>query len=279
MFNIREYRRHNALLADYLPWAALIDKGIVLNKDGSLQRTASFRGPDLDSAVASELMAVAGRLNNAFRRLGSGWAIFVEAQRHEVRHYPDSHFADPASALVDAERKAGFDEEGSHFESAYFLSLLYMPPAEEAAKMAGWFYEGSEQVGINPHDVLRTFIDRTQRILQLIEGFMPACHWLDDNETLTYLHSCVSTKRQQVRMPEIPIYLDAFIADEPLIGGLRPKLGDSHLRILTITGFPGQTIPGILDDLNQLAFPYRWSSRAILMDKVDAIKILSKGLK
>jgi type IV secretion system protein TrbE len=57
-------------LADFLPWA--VDEGIVLNKDGSFQRTAKFRGPDLDSAVPAELVAVAGRLNNALRRLGSG---------------------------------------------------------------------------------------------------------------------------------------------------------------------------------------------------------------
>src|SRR3546814_10378822 len=78
MMNLAEYRNRNTRLADFLPWVALVGEGIVLNKDGSLQRTARFRGPDLDSAVPAELVAVAGRLNNAFRRLGSGWAIFVE---------------------------------------------------------------------------------------------------------------------------------------------------------------------------------------------------------
>ncbi|MEP4989187.1 MAG: conjugal transfer protein TrbE, partial [Paracoccaceae bacterium] len=104
MMNLAEYRRKGTRLADYLPWAALVAAGVVLNKDGSFQRTARFRGPDLDSAVAAELVAVAGRLNNAFRRLGSGWAIFVEAQRIAAADYPDSRFPDPASALVDAER-------------------------------------------------------------------------------------------------------------------------------------------------------------------------------
>ena len=108
MMNLAEYRRTAARLADYLPWAALVGLGVVLNKDGSFQRTAKFRGPDLDSAVAAELVAVAGRINNAVRRLGSGWSIFVEAQRSEAATYPDSAFPDPASALVDAERKAGF---------------------------------------------------------------------------------------------------------------------------------------------------------------------------
>src|SRR3954447_4417174 len=133
MMNFAEYRRSTTRLADFLPWAALVDEGIVLNKDGSFQRTARFRGPDLDSAVPAELIAVAGRLNNAFRRLGSGWAVFVEAIRLSASSYPASHFPDAASALVDAERRAQFEENESHFESSYFLTFLYLPPAEDAA--------------------------------------------------------------------------------------------------------------------------------------------------
>src|SRR5919106_6422386 len=122
MMNLSEYRRSTTRLADFLPWAALIDQGVVLNKDGSFQRTARFRGPDLDSAVPAELVAVASRLNNALRRLGSGWTIFVEAQRQPSSRYPICRFADAASALVDAERRAQFEEQGAHYESAYFLT-------------------------------------------------------------------------------------------------------------------------------------------------------------
>lgn len=277
MMNLAEYRQTATRLADFLPWAALVGDGVVLNKDGSFQRTACFRGPDLDSAVAAELVAVAGRLNNAFRRLGSGWAIFVEAQRVPARHYPDSVFPDAASALVDAERKAMFEEEGAHFESRYYLTFLYLPPAEEASRVERLLYEGRERShDANAHEQLRGFIDRTGRVLQLLDGFMPECAWLDDAETLTYLHSCVSTNRHRVRVPEIPMYLDALLADQPLTGGLEPMLGRAHLRVLTIVGFPGMTTPGILDELNRLAFPYRWSTRAVLLDKVDATKLLTR---
>ena len=41
--------------------------------------------------------------------------------------------------------------------------------------------------------------------------------------------------------------LDAILADTPLLGGVEPKLGDQHLRVLTILGFPNATVPGILD--------------------------------
>mgnify|MGYP002723422061 CR=1 FL=1 len=276
MMNLAEYRSKAASLADFLPWVALVAPGVVLNKDGSFQRTARFRGPDLDSATPSELVSVTARLNNALRRLGSGWAVFVEAQRVPARDYPESGFPDPVSALVDMERREQFREAGSHFESGYYLTLLWMPPAEDAARAESWLYEGRAGSGVDPHELVAGFIDRTNRILHLVEGFMPEAYWLDDGATLTYLHSCVSTRRQRVRVPETPCYLDALLTDEGLTGGLEPKLGEHHLRTLTITGLPTATFPGLLDDLNRQAFSYRWSTRAIMLDKTDATKLLTR---
>jgi type IV secretion system protein VirB4 len=276
MMNLSEYRTKSARLADFLPWVCLVAEGVVLNKDGAFQRTARFRGPDLDSATPAELVAVTARLNSALRRLGSGWAVFVEAQRVPAVTYPVSEFPDAVSELVDVERREQFREEGAHFESFYYLTLLWMPPAEEAARAESWLYEGRSKTGVDPKELLKSFIDRTGRMLHLVEGFMPEAEWLGDGDTLTYLHRCVSTKVQRVRVPETPAYLDALLADEALVGGLEPRLGDHHLRTLTITGFPSFTFPGLLDELNRQAFAYRWSSRAIMLDKTDATKLLTK---
>jgi type IV secretion system protein TrbE len=277
MMNLAEYRRRSQCLADFLPWAALVARGVVLNKDGSFQRTAQFRGPDLDSATPAELVATTARLNNALRRLGSGWAIFIEAQRVPANRYPESCFPDAASGLVDAERRAQFEEEGAHFESRYFLTLLWLPPADDAARAEAWLYEGRAQgEGADWRASLAGFVDRSDRVLALIEGFMPEAEWLDDGDTLTYLHSCVSTRQQRVRVPETPMHLDAILADEEVSGGLEPRLGRAYLRTLTVMGFPSQTWPGLLDDLNRLAFPYRWATRALCLDKTDATKVLAR---
>ena len=277
MLNLREYRVKADHLADYIPWAALVAEGVILNKDGSFQRTAHFRGPDLDSAVPSELMAVSARLNNALRRLGSGWAVFFEAQRNPALNYPNSHFPDLASRLVDYERRAQFEEEGVHYESSYYLTLLFLPPAEETTRTENFLFDGIDHSScINGQEILGSFIDQCDRLLQLLDGFMRECAWLNSEQTLTYLHSTISTKRHRVRVPETPMYLDGLLTDQPLTGGLSPVLGNQHLRILTITGFPSITTPGILDELNQLAFPYRWSTRAIMLDKQDATKLLTK---
>ncbi len=276
MLSLREYRNKADRLADFLPWAALVAPGVVLNKDGSFQRTARFRGPDLDSSTPAELVATTARLNSALRRLGSGWSIFVEAVRRPALDYPVCAFPDPASALVERERAAQFAEEGAHFESRYFLTLLWMPPAEDAARAESWLYEGRAEKGVDPRELLEGFADRTDRLLRLFEGFFPEVQWLDDGETLSYLHSCISTRLHDVRVPETPMHLDALLADEPLTGGLEPRLGAAHLRTLTVIGFPSATFPGLLDELNALGFAYRWSTRAIMLDKSDATKLLSK---
>ena len=151
-----------------------------------------------------------------------------------------------------------------------------MPPPEDAARAEAWLYENRSGDGADWRGALAGFVDRTDRVLALIEGFMPEAEWLDDADTLTYLHSCISTRRQRVRVPETPMHLDAVLVDEDLVGGLEPRLGRAHLRTLTVMGFPSQTWPGLLDDLNRLAFPYRWSTRAICLDKTDATRVLAR---
>lgn len=155
MLDLREYSRRPKRLADFLPWAALIAPGVVLNKDGAFQRTARFRGPDLDSATTTELTATAARLNNALRRLGSGWTVLVEAQRYPAVAYPVSGFPDPVSALVDEERRADFQAEGAHFESVYFLSLVWLPPAEDRSWIDRWLYEGRHARGVDWPEQIR----------------------------------------------------------------------------------------------------------------------------
>ena len=93
MLNLAEHRKKPQALADFLPWAALVAPGVIANKDGSFQRAARFRGPDLDSATPAELVSTTARLNGALRRLGSGWAVFVEAQRVPANRYPRSRFS------------------------------------------------------------------------------------------------------------------------------------------------------------------------------------------
>ena len=280
MLNLTEYARKPKLLSDYLPWGFLVGPGVVLNKDGSFMRLARYRGPDLESATEAELIAVTARINNVLKRFGSGWALFFEAARKEASIYPLSDFPDPVSLLVDEERRKGFEAEAGHFESTYTLALCWLPPAETQDKAGSYLVErgddernASESRGFEWRD---SFIAETERALDLLATILPEVCFLSDEETLTHLHGRVSTKDHAVSVPAIPAYLDALLADTSFTGGMAPKLGDQHLRTLTVLGLPGTTTPGLLDALNDLTIGYTWVTRWIALDRSEAQTLLTR---
>ncbi len=276
MLNLAEYRARASLLADYLPWACLVAPGVVLNKDGSFQRTARYRGPDLDSATAHELVAFSARVNNALKRFGSGWALYFEADRSACVDYPRSDWRDGAAWLIDEERRAEFEQAGSHFESRYFLTIAFLPPVQQVGRAEQLFIDQpDEDKGSSYAERLDAFVVETDRALDLLAQMMPEAAWLSDEETLTYLHGTISPKRHRVAAPATPAHLDAVLPDAPLAGGLAPRLGDHHLRTLSVRGFPNATEPGFLDELNRLGLAYRWVTRFLPLDKADATKTLT----
>lgn len=280
MFNIGEYRQSPDRLSDLLPWAAIVRPGIVLNKDGSFQQTIRFRGPDLESSTENQLVVASARLNNALKRLGSGWAFFVEARRLQALKYPDSAgFSNLAALLVDVERRAIFEREQENYESVYFLTIQYLSPREASSRVSKFvFSAGREETeALTTHDydkILDHFSVHVVRLFDILKDFMFDIALLNDSETLTYLHSCISSKGHVIKVPEVPCYLDSILPDEPLVGGLEPRLGDTFLKTISILGFPSASFPAILDQMNYLPMEYRWVTRYLPLDKLDAEKSL-----
>ncbi len=277
MLNLTEYQTRPKRLADYLPWAMLAAPGIVLNKDGSFQRTIRYRGPDLESASESELLSFTARVNNVLKRFASGWALFFEAARNSANDYPASTFRDNVAWLVDEERRAAFETGGAHFESTCYLTFAWAPPSDRTRKGEAVFLtrDGAEKP-TSAQEHLAHFTRETDRAIDHLAMLLPECERLDDSGTLTYLHGSISTKRHEVAAPETPIFLDGLLADCGLTGGLEPMLGDEHLRIVSVLGFPPASEPGFLDALNRLGFAYRWTTRFIALDKAAATKEITK---
>ncbi|MCB2181347.1 MAG: conjugal transfer protein TrbE [Desulfobulbaceae bacterium] len=286
MFCLREYREPENRLPDLLPWAALVAPGVVLQKSCLLQKTIAFRGPDLASSSDSELHSAVSRLNNALKRLGSGWALFCEAQRFEANDYPDAHWPEGVSLVVDLERRQQFLQAGNHFESSYFLTFVYQLQSGGAKKIEALFFESEEDDSKSRKAVVRDnerdlnfFTSQVKEIVGLMQGVFTEVSELDDDQTLTYLHSTISTNRHFVKSPPIPMYLDALLPDQPFTPGHIPMLGEHFMPTISFTGFPNESFPGLLDDLNHLGVPYRWGTRFIYLSKQDAQKELEKYRK
>lgn len=277
MLYLREYRPKAARLFDHLPWVALIGPGLILNKDGGFQKTLAFRGPDLGSSTDTGLVATRAQLNNALRRLGSRWCLHIEALRAGAQDYPASRFPDPVSALIDDERRGAFEAEERHFESRYVMTFTYLPPEEAISTAESLLLENAPS-GRGAEGMYRAalvgFLSSVRQIADILSAIMPEVRELDDDETLTYLHACVSTKRHWVKTPDTPAYLDAFLCDDDFQGGLLPRLGGQFMRTLSVRAYPTVSCPGLLDRLNELGVSYRWTCRFMPLDKEDARKVV-----
>ena len=154
--------------------------------------------------------------------------------------------------------------------------FIYHPPRTVGRAERVLIESESEKQDHDYRDHLDRFVQHTDRAIDLLAQLMPEVVPLSDPETLTYLHSCISDRRINISVPEIPAYLDTVLVDTAVTGGLEPMLGDAHLRTLTVLGFPGSTTPGLLDALNHLGFDYRWATRFIALDKPAAEKIIRR---
>jgi type IV secretion system protein TrbE len=282
MMDLRPYRQNEGRLADWLPWAGLVADGVLINKDGAFQRTLTFRGPDLDSSTLSELMGASARLGNALKRFGSGWCLHVEARRTARYEYPNSDWPDALSWLIDQERAQDFASAGARFESAYYLTLSWLPPSETSGKLEAALFENgavSAAIGIDYKACLKHFIEETQSFKALLELVMCEARFLNGAETLTYLHSCISESPHPISVPPAPFHIDELISDSALVGGVAPRLGDLHLKILSVRAYVSDTEPGLLDALNRLAVPYRWVTRVMPLDREDARSEIEKVRK
>jgi type IV secretion system protein VirB4 len=288
----REYRTKLRGYSDLLVYAGVVDDGVVLNKDGSLMAAWSYRGNDMDSASSYELDALSERVNAALKRRGSGWMMHVDAVRSPSTHYPATGaFPDRTTALVDLERRLQYEAEGAHFETQHVLCVTYLAPADAEDKITDFLIEGDRERVSSSDRAMRAFKAAVQDIedtlsfnlrFKRLKSRVEKDAFGNDvvfDELLEHINHAVTLERHPVRLPKIPMYLDAVLGGVDFYGGLRPRIGPRQLRAISITGFPNESYPGILEALNRLAMPYRWSNRFIFMDPPEAQKLINARRK
>ena len=274
---IKEYQDEKNKLSTYIPWIAMIDEGVILNKNGTFQKTLKFRGYDLDSATIYELQNSNGRLNNVLTRLEGNWTMHIEARRVHSKEYESTEIENFALKLIDDERKNKF-QSGTYFESEYYLTLTYLTSVDTEKKLKNFFIE-EEKTAENIDKSLENFKKEFKEIKGLFKDLFLEVQELSKEETYEYLHSCVSIKNHKIIVPEVPMYISNYLCDSDMVGGLKPKLGNKHMRCISLQGFPNFTVPCMFDELNRLGFEYRWVTRFMFLSKQEALSKLEKKWK
>lgn len=295
MVLLKRFRAPGPSFADLVPYAGLVDDGVILLKDGSLMAGWYFAGPDSESATDLERNELARQINSILARLGTGWMIQVEAVRVPTVEYPhdsDCYFPDCVTRAIDAERRAHFERNEGHFESRHALIFTYRPPEVRKATLSKYIYSDD---GSRKKSYADTALDLFSNAVREIEQYMATCLSIQRMKThttlerggtrvaryddlLQFIRFCITGENHPVRLPDVPMYLD-WITTAELEHGLTPKIEGRFLGVVAIDGLPAESWPGILNTLDLMRLTYRWSSRFIFLDGEEARQKLERTRK
>lgn len=296
---LKKHRSKSEGLADLLNYAAVVDDGIIVNKNGSFMACWIYRGDDNASSTASQREAVSFRINQAISRLGSGWMLHVDAARRPAQNYSRadaSEFPDAISEAIDEERRRYFESRGAVYEGFFIATVTYFPPMLAQAKFVELMFDDDAPT---PNGKARTrlLIDDFKREVKGIENRLSATLKLDrlmgdrivqeDGSTITqdsflrWLQFCVTGINRPVNLPSNPSYIDCLIGGQELVPGVIPKIGKKFIQVVAIDGFPSESgsSPGMLSMLAEMPVEYRWSTRFIFLDEHESVNHLEKFRK
>ena len=273
-------------LSDLLMYAILVDEGVILQTDGSFLCAFWFRGSDLETTTDEELSILSHQLNDAFNLLGSGWLFHIDIIRYQATGYTnitDCYFNNATLRLIDAKRRALYMAEASHYENSYMISFTYKPRVDLGSRL-GLFFKNNEinfdtdtgKNGVDYDYYLRQFKDKLNEVIALLTQQLNIVQ-MNSQELLSYLSWCITGEFISLSIPlNYGVFLKHYLASADLVGGDSPKIGDKHIRAITIMGFPSESYAGILDKLNHMNFEYRFNTRFIMIDQYEGSKIINR---
>jgi len=294
---LKKHRSTAEGLADLLNYAAVVDDGVIVGKNGSFMTSWIYRGEDNASATRAQREQVSARINQALAPLGAGWMLHVDAVRRPAPAYSDrglSHFPDAVTEGMDEERRRYFEQRDQMYEGFFVLTLTYFPPMLAQRKFVELMFD-DDATPPDAKAATRSMIETFKREARSVESRMSAAVKLtrlgavpsinEDGSTLVYdeqlrwLQRCITGLSHPVQLPSNPMYIDRLIGGKEFWTGVVPRIGNQYIQVVAVDGFPMDSAPGMLSSLGEIPCDYRWSTRFIFMDQHQALNALDKYRK
>ncbi len=253
---------------DHLPYLAQIDDHTVMLRDGRLMQVLMLDGLLFETADTAEINYRKALRDAMLQTIGSSrFALYHHVIRRRVEPLLEARFPDAFSASVDA---AWRDRLASKrlFSNDLFLCILRRPLQGHggiADRIGRWLRRGGASNAAEESAELRALDAARDALLAALGAYGARLLGSYDgkggpcSEVLEYLSGLYNGELRPVRLPEgdvgqyLPARRVSFGADTVELGatGEAPR---SFQAILSIKDYPGQTGPGMLDELLRLPF-------------------------
>ena len=263
------WNAREAHAGDRLPYARLVEPGIVLLRDGSLMAALQVPGLLFETEDTDALNAHAATREVMLRsNLDARFVMYHHVIRRRVSVELPAEFDDPLAAHIDARWRAKLSS-GSLFVNDQFVTLVRRPArgkaglAERASKLLR--KRGTERLEADPKDA-RTLKAALQALAATLGdyGAQPLGDYVGpsgqpNNELLELLSALYNGEMRPVRRPEdetdigrmLPYRRASFGLDAMELKGAGPP---DFATILSLKDYPDATSPGLLDGMLRLPF-------------------------
>lgn len=283
-----DFSRREKGLQSLLQYAVMVDNGILLCKNGAFLVGYEITTRDTASSTSDELNSFSSEISSSIKNLGDNWVLHFDCIRAPEDYYPqkeDNHFPDPVSEAIDDERRQLFESEGKHFRTRHYLFLSWRPDLSDQKLSSFIFNEetdnhsakkSKENPGLKALETFKNNLVEIEDRLSLSFGLKQLLDYETDkgvfSELLEVINYIITGERHPVKLPEIPMYLDYLLAAQDLTGGIVPRIANKYISVIAVDGFPAESYPMMLEDLDSLAIPYRFNSRYVCMDQYTALQ-------
>lgn len=271
--------------AELLIYSHMVAPEVMGLKNGGFLAGFWLTGPDIESSTGQELEHLSEMMARAINQLDKKWCIHYEFFRREAHNYPDGNFKETTTKLIDKERLAQFNKEGTHFESIQAIFVTYVPSSFDKSPLLqrikkilfGSDAENEDAVVEKQlerfEEVIRGFKDSISLIMKVRRmTFHPdnVFPYSGTSELLESVNACVNGRWHPVRLPAFPYYLDCTLARD-CINGEQLEYNNEFVQCVSLVNYSAGTYPAILSALQTLPISFRWSNRFIMTDMREAM--------
>lgn len=248
-------------LASSLPFAGLVDEGVMITKNAELLSTFILEPEDLTFAGEAYQIDRLRNLANFSRLLsGGGWTIYADAHRKRLEARTSTER--PRSPALARALELTRSELSPSFVSRFYLTVC-KDTAETKHTMSSLLFarQGDERAGERLDHDLGVFEEELTEIAGMLRATFKSAVLAGSNELLSYLHEAVSGADHPVRTPEVPFYLDHYLADGTVSFDTVLRYGEWYIVTAGIHDFPAATHAGMMTRVLSLNTEFRVCTR------------------
>ncbi|HWU02790.1 MAG TPA: VirB4 family type IV secretion/conjugal transfer ATPase [Novosphingobium sp.] len=281
-----------------LPYARHIDDRTIALRDGALMQVIQLDGLPFETVDTQELNYRKELRDAMLRAIGSSrFALCHHVVRRQVAPAREAAFPDPFSARIDRmwnERLAN----RQLYANDLFLTLVRRPIGTRAG-MAGWLTRGLERVTLAHRQAeraamaardLRDIEMATDQLTAALAHYNARVLGIYDtaqgpcSEPLEFLATLYNGALRPMRLPlgdlghHLPWRRASFGQDTLELGpagDVSPAFG----AIVSIKDYPGQTMPGMLDELLRLPCEMTISQSFAFVDRGESVARMDLALR